>query len=222
MRSWGFTSTNQNTFRFLCLGLSVSFNTVVMRSRRNADISFAMSVWPHVEILQSLKGKFASGRWKSTDDSEEQRVCILRTEARAKHQPGRCSFTPSILVPSLFDSQPKQSYFFSRLTRQVLGTALLCIQYIVGGILSDQSGLSMKPLNCFLLQKNKLRGPWRMVSSGLLRRENLKSYSVALSHRANYTDWSTATCRRNLAPTIVDRGVSRGQRGGSPTIVNLS
>jgi hypothetical protein len=45
---------------------------------------------------------------------------------------------------------------------------------------------------------------------------------VALSPRANYTDWATATFRRNLAPTFVDRGVSRGQRGGSPTVVNLS
>jgi hypothetical protein len=39
--------------------------------------------------------------------------------------------------------------------------------------------------------------------------------SVALSPKANYTDWSTATCRRNLVPTFVDREVSRGQRGGS-------
>jgi hypothetical protein len=45
---------------------------------------------------------------------------------------------------------------------------------------------------------------------------------VALSPRANYTDWSTATCRRNLVPTFVDRGVSSGQRGGYPTVVNLS
>jgi hypothetical protein len=46
--------------------------------------------------------------------------------------------------------------------------------------------------------------------------------SVALSPQANYTDLATATCRRNLVPTFVDRGVSRGQRGGSPTVVNLS
>jgi hypothetical protein len=32
----------------------------------------------------------------------------------------------------------------------------------------------------------------------------------------------TATCRRNLVPTFVGRGVSRGQRGGSPTAANLS
>jgi hypothetical protein len=42
------------------------------------------------------------------------------------------------------------------------------------------------------------------------------------SPRANYTDWLTATCWPNLAPTFVDRGVSRGQRGGSPTVVKLS
>jgi hypothetical protein len=32
----------------------------------------------------------------------------------------------------------------------------------------------------------------------------------------------TATCPRNLVPTFVDRRVSRGQRGRSPTVVNLS
>jgi hypothetical protein len=46
--------------------------------------------------------------------------------------------------------------------------------------------------------------------------------SVVHNPRANYTDWATATCRQNLVPTFMDRGVSRGQRGGSPTVVNLS
>jgi hypothetical protein len=46
--------------------------------------------------------------------------------------------------------------------------------------------------------------------------------SVAFGPQANYTDWATATCWRNVVPTFVDRGVSRGQRGGSPTVVNLS
>jgi hypothetical protein len=46
--------------------------------------------------------------------------------------------------------------------------------------------------------------------------------SVALSPQANYTDWATATCWRNLVPTFMDRGVSHGQRGGSPTVVNHS
>jgi hypothetical protein len=49
-----------------------------------------------------------------------------------------------------------------------------------------------------------------------------KTNFVALSPQANYTEWSTVTFPRNLVPTFVDRGVSRGQRGGSPTVVNLS
>jgi hypothetical protein len=49
-----------------------------------------------------------------------------------------------------------------------------------------------------------------------------KANSVARSPQANYTDWATATCRRNLVSTFVDRGVSRGQRGGLYTVVNLS
>jgi hypothetical protein len=53
-----------------------------------------------------------------------------------------------------------------------------------------------------------------------IRTENFPN-SVALSPQANHTDWSTATCRRNLVSTFVDRGVWRGQRGGSPTVVNL-
>jgi hypothetical protein len=46
--------------------------------------------------------------------------------------------------------------------------------------------------------------------------------SAALSPQANYTDWASASCRQNLVPSFVDRRVSRGQRGGSPTVVILS
>jgi hypothetical protein len=46
--------------------------------------------------------------------------------------------------------------------------------------------------------------------------------SVAFSPQANYTDWATATSRRNLVPTFAIKGVSRGQRDGFPTAVNLS
>jgi hypothetical protein len=45
---------------------------------------------------------------------------------------------------------------------------------------------------------------------------------MAFSLQANYTDWATATGRTILVPTFVDRGVSLGQRGGTPTAVNLS
>jgi hypothetical protein len=51
---------------------------------------------------------------------------------------------------------------------------------------------------------------------------NKKTNPVALSPRTNSIDWATATCRRNLVLSSVDRGVSRGKRGGSPTVVNLS
>jgi hypothetical protein len=46
--------------------------------------------------------------------------------------------------------------------------------------------------------------------------------SVALRPRAKYTERATATCRRNLVPTFADIGLSLGQRGGSPTVVNLN
>jgi hypothetical protein len=49
-----------------------------------------------------------------------------------------------------------------------------------------------------------------------------KTNSVSLSPQANYTDWATAACWRNLVPTFVDRGVMLGQRSRSPTVVNLS
>jgi hypothetical protein len=50
----------------------------------------------------------------------------------------------------------------------------------------------------------------------------IQTNSVALSPQANYTDSATATCRRNLVQTFMDRGVWSGQRGGSPTVVNLN
>jgi hypothetical protein len=61
--------------------------------------------------------------------------------------------------------------------------------------------------------------PWQFHQYLLLIKQ---TNSVAFGLQANYTDWATATGRRNLVPTFVDRGVSRGQRGGSPTVINLS
>jgi hypothetical protein len=49
-----------------------------------------------------------------------------------------------------------------------------------------------------------------------------KTNSVALSPQENYTDRATSTCRRNLVPTFVDRGMLRGQCGRSLTVINLS
>jgi hypothetical protein len=46
--------------------------------------------------------------------------------------------------------------------------------------------------------------------------------SVAFSPQANYTDWATDIGLQILVLTFADRGVSHGQRGRTPTIVNLS
>jgi hypothetical protein len=67
-------------------------------------------------------------------------------------------------------------------------------------------------------EKEKLLSMFQLFQ----QQTNKQTNSVALSPQANYTDWVTATCQRNLVPTFMDRGVSRGQRGRSPTIVNLS
>jgi hypothetical protein len=73
-----------------------------------------------------------------------------------------------------------------------------------------------------------LLDPWKFRWHALPKRRTTmrafktKTNSVALSPRTNYTDWATDTCRWKLVPTFADRGVSRGQRGGSPTVVNLS
>jgi hypothetical protein len=46
--------------------------------------------------------------------------------------------------------------------------------------------------------------------------------SLDFGPQANYTDWSTATSWRILVPNFADRRVSRGTRGGSPTVANPS
>jgi hypothetical protein len=80
-------------------------------------------------------------------------------------------------------------------------------------------------LRCTGLRRVLLR--WNNEESSHIARRNDSVYktnknSVALSRKANHTDWATATCRQNVVPTFVDRGVSRGQRGGSPAVVNPS
>jgi hypothetical protein len=49
-----------------------------------------------------------------------------------------------------------------------------------------------------------------------------KTNSMAFGPQVNHTDSGTATGRRILVPTFVDRGVSCGQRAGTPTAVSLS
>jgi hypothetical protein len=49
-----------------------------------------------------------------------------------------------------------------------------------------------------------------------------QTISEAFNPQAKYADWTTAAGRQILMPTFVNRRVSRGQRGGSHTAVNLS
>jgi hypothetical protein len=103
----------------------------------------------------------------------------------------------------------------------ILTFTIMQVYFYINGVLLLLSNL--------LLMCHNLVRPWpytigenegnqTVPSSAICVQTNF----VALSPRANYTDWATATYRRNLMPTFVDRGVSRGQAGGSPTVVNLS
>jgi hypothetical protein len=60
-----------------------------------------------------------------------------------------------------------------------------------------------------------------VISPNITKQTNKQTNSVAFSPQANYNDCATATCWQNLVPTFADRGVSRGQRGGYLTAVNL-
>jgi hypothetical protein len=53
-------------------------------------------------------------------------------------------------------------------------------------------------------------------------RRQQSSKNKLRSPQEKYTDSATATCLRHLVPTFVARGLSRGQLGGSLTVVNLS
>jgi hypothetical protein len=61
------------------------------------------------------------------------------------------------------------------------------------------------PQNCSeLCEQTNKRTPWPLVRKGII------------------PTMGPPLVNEILVPTFVDRGVSRGQRGGSPTVVNLS
>jgi hypothetical protein len=64
---------------------------------------------------------------------------------------------------------------------------------------------------CMRVQNDSISSLWRKTTN-----------SMAINPQMNYSNWATATCRRSLVPTFADREVSCGQRGESPTVVNLS
>jgi hypothetical protein len=89
----------------------------------------------------------------------------------------------------------------------------------VPGCRSRGVGFDSQHCQIFWLAVSLEQGSLSLVA---INEELLQTIFMALSPRANYTDWATATCRRNLVPTFLDKGVSRGERGSSPTVVNLN
>jgi hypothetical protein len=83
----------------------------------------------------------------------------------------------------------------------------------------------LKRLNCASYIKKILQIYGLFYYNGLilaLISFYINKNSVAFSPQANYTDKETAASRRNLVPTFAVRGVSRDQRGESPTVGNPS
>jgi hypothetical protein len=82
------------------------------------------------------------------------------------------------------------------------------------GISTSQKTPCFTPLLKFIIHRqNRINGQSQALS---------KSSEPALSPQANYSDRRRPIVDEILVPTFVDRGVSRSQRGGSPTVVNLS
>jgi hypothetical protein len=51
--------------------------------------------------------------------------------------------------------------------------------------------------------------------------QKVSTWMTTAVRTTNKTPWPLVR-KRNIVPTSADRGVSRGQRGGSPAVVNLS
>jgi hypothetical protein len=86
---------------------------------------------------------------------------------------------------------------------------------------SPTTTTNMNCISILSLMRLSLNNKTHVAKNNFQGKQSNKTNSVALSPRANYTDWVTATFRRNLVPTSADRGVSRGQHGGTSTVVNL-
>jgi hypothetical protein len=136
--------------------------------------------------------------WDYTEDEPLHETCVSRgfQQCGQQYVDGYChaqNTTP-------FNSSPRQLSWIAGFCLSV-GTSLYRAMFIVVPFCwwCSSAGLCVSPKKLYK-----------------------QTNSVALSLQANYTKWATATCRWNLVPTFVDRGVSRGQRGRSPMVVSLS
>jgi hypothetical protein len=82
-----------------------------------------------------------------------------------------------------------------------------------------QKFLTNPHINCYFLKKTL--SLLSFLTPLFLHRFKNKTISVAISPQANSTHWATAIDRWILVPTFADGVVSLGQRGGTPTAVNL-
>jgi hypothetical protein len=78
------------------------------------------------------------------------------------------------------------------------------------------------PRNTRLSQSFTAHLSLRYLDTATIVAKNKQTNFATFGPQANFTNWAAATGRRILVLTFVDRRVSRGQRGGSPTAVNLS
>jgi hypothetical protein len=128
-------------------------------------------------------------------------IIILYTEACPCIPPWASLFQSTHILQAISSKGPRPLTFSRKSTPHVVATSVgkKHVPQSTQFQLSKAHLIILLTLHCRLL-KNKLCG---------------------LCLQANYTDWATATCWQILVPTFADRGVSRGQRGGSPTVVNL-
>jgi hypothetical protein len=90
----------------------------------------------------------------------------------------------------------------------------ICLVDVEKWIFFTLSGLKLRPLGCQLHSQS--------LYCAILFLSTKNNKLRGLYSASELTDWETATCWRNLVPTFADREVSRGQRGGSPKVVNFS
>jgi hypothetical protein len=133
---------------------------------------------------------------------------------RSSLQIALMSFLPSFMWPL--------PCLYGKIWRIASSTQVIDIDYSDTQQLEKQTVFNKNACCGFIIRS--FQTSRRSYSSRPLRscKQTNKTNSVTFSPQANYTDCATATCWRNLVPTFAERGVSCGQRGGSPTVVNFS
>jgi hypothetical protein len=144
-------------------------------------------------------------------------VSVWWRKARCASQWGHCAGKQSsrYLNPSIGDSPVDETRPSSGRSSHLL-YATATVEY-VSYRRARAGGPVINKAIYWLTKRESFSEILQFLSSSLKQKQR---NSVAFSPQAKYTDSAIATCWQNLIPTFADRGVSRGQRGGSPTAVN--